>query len=210
MALPLGAVFGMGLGLALLSQNWVDWGLYMMTLVVFHSWEFFYVALFHPAELSTNSFLLNHSREYGAAAIFSWVEYFVEGYFFPNMKGSWFFVTIGLVGIIVGQGLRTLAMWTAGSNFHHLVREEKDKAQTLVTVGIYNYLRHPSYFGWYYWCIATQILLTNPLATVAYAVAAWMFFNERIKDEEETLIRFFGKDYERYKAKTITGIPLIP
>lgn len=42
------------------------------------------------------------------------------------------------------------------------------------------YLRHPSYFGWFWWCVGTQCLLCNPLCILAYAVAAWDFFRKRI------------------------------
>lgn len=31
------------------------------------------------------------------------------------------------------------AMWTAGSNFHHLVREERDQKHTLTQNGVYRY-----------------------------------------------------------------------
>jgi len=41
-------------------------------------------------------------------------------------------------------------------------------------------------------------------------MAAWHFFNERIRFEEEKLVEFFGDDYKNYKAKTSTGIPMIP
>eukprot|EP01118_Nematostelium_gracile_P009292 TRINITY_DN311_c0_g1_i1.p3 TRINITY_DN311_c0_g1~~TRINITY_DN311_c0_g1_i1.p3 ORF type:complete len:102 (-),score=35.90 TRINITY_DN311_c0_g1_i1:98-403(-) len=98
-------------------------------------------------------------------------------------------------------------MYTAGSNFHHLVREEKEENHKLVTVGIYQYLRHPSYFGWFWWFIATQVLLCNPIMIGVYAWAAWNFFNERIEEEEENLVKFFKEDYQRYRAITPVGIP---
>ncbi len=42
-----------------------------------------------------------------------------------------------------------MIVYTAGSNFHHRIRTEKEKDHHLVTFGIYKYLRHPAYFGWY-------------------------------------------------------------
>jgi hypothetical protein len=41
-------------------------------------------------------------------------------------------------------------------------------------------LRHPSYFGWFWWAISIPILLANPLSFVAYCYAAWSFFADRI------------------------------
>ncbi len=40
-------------------------------------------------------------------------------------------------------------------------------------------LRHPSYFGWFYWSVGTQILLGNPVCSVLYTYAAWSFFHKR-------------------------------
>jgi len=79
----------------------------------------------------------------------------------------------------------------------------------LITFGIYQYLRHPAYFGWYWWSIATQVILCNPLAIGGYAYAAWRFFDERIEEEEKTLVEIFGSDYERYRSNTVVGIPFI-
>jgi protein-S-isoprenylcysteine O-methyltransferase len=41
-------------------------------------------------------------------------------------------------------------------------------------------------------------------------VASWKFFSDRIQYEEATLVEFFGDQYRTYKAKTPTGIPMIP
>ena len=48
-------------------------------------------------------------------------------------------------------------MFTAGSNFNHVVQNEKSETHTLVTSGVYAWFRHPSYVGWFYWSIGTQV-----------------------------------------------------
>src|SRR4051812_31669288 len=48
--------------------------------------------------------------------------------------------------------------------------------------------RHPSYVGWFYWSVGTQLLLCNPLCTVLYGLAAWAFFKDRIPYEEALLL----------------------
>lgn len=73
----------------------------------------------------------------------------------------------------------------------------------------YGILRHPSYVGFYYWAVGTQLVLCNPVSTVLYGLAAWTFFRYRIKYEEETLKQLFGEAYETYSAKTYIGIPFI-
>ena len=71
------------------------------------------------------------------------------------------------------------------------------------------YLRHPSYFGWFWWSIGTQVLLCNPLCAVVYAGAAWHFFKVRIPYEEALLMNFFPGQYQQYMARSYIGIPFI-
>jgi protein-S-isoprenylcysteine O-methyltransferase len=75
--------------------------------------------------------------------------------------------------------------------------------------GRYKFLRHPSYVGFYYWAVGTQLLLGNPLHTVLFAIAAWMFFHRRIPYEEESLMRLFPDEYPGYVASTYIGIPFL-
>ena len=111
--------------------------------------------------------------------------------------------------IVFGQSVRSLAEFTAGSNFTHLVAVQQRKEHRLITHGIYSISRHPSYCGYFYWAIGTQILLGNPLCSIAYGFVTWKFFSDRIEYEEYYLMQFFGNDYARYKAKTSVGIPFI-
>jgi len=207
----LGVLFGLGVGLTFLSESYQDFGLYVIALSSFHLWEYVYVALFHPRELNANSFLLNHSTEFHIAVAACWIEYFAERWIFglSSIKGSFLFLLIGFLLTYCGLAIRAMSMYTAGSNFHHLIREDKEEDHKLVTFGIYQYLRHPSYFGWFWFSIGTQIMLTNPICIGLYAWASWRFFANRIPEEETTLIQFFGQDYERYRSRTPVGIPFI-
>jgi protein-S-isoprenylcysteine O-methyltransferase len=129
----------------------------------------------------------------------------------------------------MSQIIRSLAMLTAGSNFTHLVADKKHEDHALITHGIYRYsfffprklyfkssyyqtpqksiLRHPSYTGFFYWAVGLQILLSNPLCTVAYVLALQKFFSDRIYIEEGALVQFFGEAYIRYRQKTGVWIP---
>jgi protein-S-isoprenylcysteine O-methyltransferase Ste14 len=57
-------------------------------------------------------------------------------------------------------------------------------------------LRHPSYFGWFYWSIGTQIILCNPICVVFYSYATWKFFAGRIPYEESLLEKFYPVSYK--------------
>lgn len=71
-------------------------------------------------------------------------------------------------------------------------------------------MRHPSYFGFYWWAVGVQFLLMNPICLVLFIYWLQRFFAERITYEEYTLLRFFGNDWTVYKSKTPTWMPLIP
>lgn len=86
------------------------------------------------------------------------------------------------------------------------VRQENHK---LVKHGVYNYMRHPSYVGWFWWSIGTQIILFNPFCIVIYTIVSWKFFHDRISLEEITLLNFFGKEYQDYQQDVPTGLPFI-
>lgn len=80
----LGTVFAAGIFLSTLDSGWQTFGWYMMVLSAFHFSEFMAVALTNPRTLTVDSFILNHSVQYGVAALASWTEWGVEYYFFPG------------------------------------------------------------------------------------------------------------------------------
>ena len=205
----LGLVFSLGGVIATSNHLFFSFGLYMMAMSFFHWSEYVTTSIFNASTLSLDSFLINHSWEYGVAALASWVEFWIEYYLFPGMKSVRVISWCGLVLVILGETLRKVAMFTAGSNFTHQVQNVKRPNHTLITTGVYSFFRHPSYVGWFYWSIGTQLLVFNPICTIGYGIVTWKFFNERICDEEQLLICFFGNDYLEYKEKVGTGIPFL-
>ncbi|GKZ85577.1 hypothetical protein AnigIFM56816_011545 [Aspergillus niger] len=116
-------------------------------------------------------------------------------------------VAVGLLLMVVGQTIRSVAMAQAGSNFNHTVQVTRREGHVLVTGGVYSVLRHPSYFGFFWWGLGTQLVLGNGVCFVAYAVVLWRFFSGRIWREEKFLVAFFGEEYERYRKRSWVGIP---
>ncbi|KAK2578009.1 hypothetical protein KPH14_008437 [Odynerus spinipes] len=183
------------------SPSWKMFGVYMAVLAVFHYTEFLAIAWTNPSSLSIDSFVLNHSIAYGVAACSSWIEFMVERYYFPEMKRASFVSYFGLILCILGEILRKSAMFTAKHNFNHIVQSAKSKNHELVTHGVYGLCRHPSYVGWFYWSIGTQLILQNPFCLLAYTVTSWKFFHDRVLIEEITLLNFFGEAYIEYQKK---------
>lgn len=181
----------------------------MCVLSFFHFSEYMTTAVIKPKSLKLDSFLLNHSAEYGIAAASSWLEFFLELSVLPSMKELYIIRWLGLLLCFGGEVMRKLAMFTAGSNFNHIVQQKREEGHQLVTHGVYAICRHPSYVGWFWWSIGTQLVLINPLCVCAYAAVSWSFFKSRIEEEELTLLNFFEHDYVDYMNSVPTGLPFI-
>uniref|UniRef100_A0A3Q3JTX9 Protein-S-isoprenylcysteine O-methyltransferase n=1 Tax=Monopterus albus TaxID=43700 RepID=A0A3Q3JTX9_MONAL len=206
----LGVTFGCGLIVSCSETSWTHFGWYVDLFRCDLSCSV--VRLIFSMALTSDNFLLNVSSEtveYTLAAVSSWVEFTVEKLTVPELKQLNWLSFVGLLMVLCGEGLRKAAMLTAGSNFNHIVQNEKARSHVLVTSGVYSYFRHPSYVGWFYWSIGTQVMLCNPVCILGYTIASWRFFRERIEEEELSLIHFFAEDYVEYKKKVSTGLPFI-
>lgn len=204
----LGVIFSGGIYVSVYGiQHWPIFGWYMCVLSMFHYSEYLCIAITNPRTLTTDSFMLNHSVAYAAAATASWIEFVAEHHLIPGLKNNLFISVIGLVLCIMGEILRKSAMLTASTNFNHIVQTVKERDHELVTHGVYSICRHPSYVGWFYWSIGTQLILVNPICVIIYAIASWTFFKTRVKIEEEALLNFFGDQYMEYKKHVYSGLP---
>lgn len=175
----------------------------------FHFSEYLTISFANPQSLSTDTFMLNHSMAYIIAATSSWLEFVIELYFLPMLKENAFVLIIGIAVCLGGEVLRKLAIITANTSFNHIVQYHKSEDHVLVTHGVYRFMRHPSYAGWFWWSIGTQLILANPICLVLYAIVSWKFFEERILVEEVTLVNFFLEQYLEYQKTTPTGVPFV-
>lgn len=209
----------------LLSMLWT-WCFYVSALCTFHLSEFFVTALYNPTVVSSDSFLINHSKAYTAAAIVASTEFWIRfawrliGPFRsssssqpaagrPSSPWPLAVVAAGIVIVTLSQIVRTWSMKTCGESFNHYIQVQKKDNHQLVTTGIYRWLRHPSYVGFYYWSVGTQCVLQNPVSGVLFVMAGWSFFSRRIPYEERSLVHLFGDEYYDYAMRTYVGIPFI-
>jgi len=184
--------------------------IYVILLIWFHFLEYALTAAFRPDTLSFDNFLLNHSPAYQVMVGMCWLEYWIEFVLSGSVPGwkAWGLVsTLGLVMCVVGLVSRALGMATASTNFSHRIEEQKRQEHRLVKHGIYSLLRHPAYFGFFWFSVGTQMLLNNPICLLLYAGTTFHFFWDRIPYEEQLLLRFFGDEYRLYRESTWIGIP---
>ncbi|XP_011496046.1 PREDICTED: protein-S-isoprenylcysteine O-methyltransferase [Ceratosolen solmsi marchali] len=209
-ALFLGQSFSSGIILYITgSQSWKLFGIYAAVLSTFHFTEFLAIAFTNPKVLSSDTFVINHSFEYTLAATASWAEFLLERYYFTKIKESRWIMLLGLLFCLIGEIFRKTAILTAKHNFNHIIQNKKTIDHKLITHGVYRMCRHPSYVGWFYWSVGTQLILQNPLCLITYALISWKFFHDRILIEEINLIEFFGFSYIQYQDKVGTGLPFI-
>ncbi|KAE9397116.1 ICMT-domain-containing protein [Gymnopus androsaceus JB14] len=214
-AFSLGTVFCFGLSILVggLSAYWwmtYQLGFFIAAWAAFHFGEFAVTAGWNLEKCSVESFLLDNGSMYHIANGSAILEYIVTLYFMPSLKTRFWVSIVGMIMVLVGQFMRSAAMIHASTNFSHSLAFKKLDSHRLVTDGIYAWCRHPSYAGFFYWAMGTQLVLQNPLCFILYFVLLWRFFYARTRTEERTLIKFFGDEYVKYRDSVGTMIPFIP
>lgn len=227
-ALALGATGTLVLVLTTSSPLW-RLPFFLAALATFHFLEFWTTARYNTREADVSSFLLTANwPAYAIAHTTASLECLVANVFFPPGGGgsggaAWYGLLLpfprllgpcvtaaGVALVVVGQVVRSAAMAQAGPSFNHIVQQTQKREHIIVTTGIYGALRHPSYFGFFWWGLGTQLAMGNALCLVAYAAVLWRFFAARIRHEEVFLVKFFGDEYIEYRKRVGTKIPFVP
>ncbi|KAI3682478.1 hypothetical protein L1987_82484 [Smallanthus sonchifolius] len=178
------------------------------TLFFFHVSEYLLAIACHgKSKVTTESLLI--SKDYILAMMFSVIEYLIELYYFPKLKENRLISNFGLFMVIFGETIRKLAILTAKRAFTHIIRRYHEEHHKLITNGVYGIVRHPGYTGFLIWSVGTQIMLCNPVSTVAFAIITLSFFYSRIPYEEFFLKQFFGLEYDAYMQRVPSGIPFV-
>jgi protein-S-isoprenylcysteine O-methyltransferase Ste14 len=114
----------------------------------------------------------------------------------------------------IGVAVFALALWIfwsahreLGRNFSPtlVVREQ----HTLVTGGIYGYMRHPMYTAFWLWVIAQALLLQNWVVAIGGVVGWGILFFGRIGQEEAMMRKTFGEQYDAFARRTKRLVPWI-
>lgn len=188
---------------------------FFATLSLFHFLEFWTTAAYNTRVAEVSSFLLTSNwPHYAIAHAVATLECLLTNLYWPDRSWApWHtgrvLCLLGVALVVVGQIVRSVAMVQAGPSFNHMVQHQRNSGHVLVTTGIYGRLRHPSYFGFFWWALGTQIVLGNAISFVGYTLFLWRFFNRRIKEEEASLVRFFGDEYVNYRVVVGTKIPFV-
>lgn len=127
---------------------------------------------------------------------------------FPAFADYAFHPWMGWVGALVEAGFAWLFFEShreLGRNWS-IALEIRDK-HSLVTDGLYRYVRHPMYAAFWLWAIAQAFLIPNWFAGLAGLVGVAGLYFSRVGKEEEVMRRTFGEAYDTYSARTGRVIP---
>ena len=81
------------------------------------------------------------------------------------------------------------------------------EGHTLVTAGVYRYMRHPMYAAHWLWAIAQALLIQNWIAGLALLVTFLPLCLIRIPREEQMMLENFPEEYRQYMNRTGRLIP---
>jgi protein-S-isoprenylcysteine O-methyltransferase Ste14 len=161
---------------------------------------------------------LRAQRSHGFYRFFAWE--FILALFLLNMDVwfrnpfswhqivSWFLLIVCIVPLTFG--LHSLA--TRGKPVKHREAEPQllafEKTTTLVTTGIYQYIRHPLYSSLLF--LAWGVFFKIPTwLGVLLSLAATLFLVATAKADEAECIRFFGPSYQAYMKQTKMFVPFL-
>ncbi|HEX2978720.1 MAG TPA: protein-S-isoprenylcysteine O-methyltransferase [Anaerolineaceae bacterium] len=112
-------------------------------------------------------------------------------------------VWMGWLGIVI-LILSLLIFWRAHADLqaNWSPSLELYEEHTLITNGIYRYIRHPMYASQLVWGIAQALLIQNWIAGFGSLIFFVPFYILRSRAEEQMMLAKFGDQYREYKKST--------
>jgi len=160
---------------------------------------------------------LRDVRSHGFYRFFAWeiilvmftvnIQYWIKDPFSARQIIAWILLIISLILIFQGvQLFRQKGAIDQKRTDSSLVGIEK--TTTLVTIGLYRYIRHPFYSSLLFltWGIFFK-QITAMMLLLAVAGSIFLFITARIEESEN--IEYFGEPYREYMQKTKMFIPYV-
>jgi len=129
---------------------------------------------------------------------------------FPHFANYPFLPVMAWLGLLVFIS----SLWLFYRVHRELGRNWSDslevrQSHTLVTEGLYRYVRHPMYSAFFLWALAQALLLPNWFAGLAGFAGFGTLFFFRVGQEERLMLDTFGEQYRAYMGRTARIIPKI-
>ena len=114
----------------------------------------------------------------------------------------------GLVLFVAALGLFYATHKALGRNWSVTLAVRAE--HSLVTGGVYRFVRHPMYTAFWMWAIAQSLTLQNWLAGPAGIIGFGTLYLLRVAREEALMRDTFGAEWEAYAARTPRILPFAP
>jgi len=135
---------------------------------------------------------------------------FTLSFALPQAAMMWKRTSVFFVGItlmLAGLAFRFYAMWVLGRFFTYDVAVQP--GQTVVEVGPYRYIRHPSYTGALITLVGLGLALGNWAALFTILACMGIAYAYRITVEEAALVAALGEPYKQYMRRTQRLVPFL-
>lgn len=112
---------------------------------------------------------------------------------------------LGVIILFSGNVILYLAHSNLGKNWSGTL--DIQEKHTLITNGIYQYIRHPMYLG--FLLLIIGIFLTSANVLLGVAMLSWFayMYLGRVAKEEQMMIEQFGEQYRTYMQRTGRLLP---
>lgn len=142
-----------------------------------------------------------------------WIISWVIGRNLPEgiLWGHTLFSYVGYMGMYINIALGLVALFLILNGWYHIYKNywSKDNGKgTLVTSGVYRYIRHPQYTGLLLISLGMILEWATLALLVLYPVIIFMYVR-LAKREEQDMLKEFGTGYKKYMNKTKRFIPFI-
>ena len=156
------------------------------------------------------------SRDKGSSRVLvllTWIAIgldFTLSFQFPQAAISWKRTSVFFIGIafmLAGMALRFYSMSVLGRSFSYYIAVHSE--QTVLEVGPYRYVRHPSYTGALMIFVGLGLALGNWAGLFALLACIGAAYAYRISVEESALAGALGEPYQQYMRRTRRLVPFL-
>ncbi|NLO40634.1 MAG: isoprenylcysteine carboxylmethyltransferase family protein [Ruminiclostridium sp.] len=142
-----------------------------------------------------------------------WLVSWIIGKNLPEgvLWGHTLVLSIGHTGMYIGIALTLIALFLILNGWYNIYKKywsQETGKGTLVTTGVYRYIRHPQYTGLL--LISLGMILNWATLPMLILFPVMVFMYVRLaKKEEQDMLKEFGDDYRQYMTRTKRFIPYI-
>jgi protein-S-isoprenylcysteine O-methyltransferase Ste14 len=117
-------------------------------------------------------------------------------------------ILTGITLVTCGIAISISARRTLGANWAHRAEYQIKQRQTLVTQGIYAYIRHPIYTARLLMIVGAELVASSLLVVPVLLFVPLVMYSQA-KREEDILAKEFGEKYKKYTYSTRMFLPLV-